>query len=150
MVQSIAIREANSLDIPILLGLLYELGRPKPEIDSDVDAFRRLVSQYLSDPDKKILVAVIDDIELVGMASIVFLPRLNQKTLELYIPELVVSEKHQKSGIGSKLIDSCIEIGKKKNCHRIRLESGNQRTQSHLFYRHVGFSQNAQSFTKEL
>lgn len=148
--QNIVIREANGPDVPVLLGLLYELGRPKPEIDSDVDVFRKLVSRYLSDSDKKILVAVIDDVELAGMASIVFLPRLNQKTLELYIPELVVSKKHQKFGIGSKLIDSCIELGKRKNCHRIRLESGNERTQSHLFYKHIGFSQHAQSFTKKL
>ena len=148
--QNITIREASDVDIPILLGLLYELGRPEPEVDSDVDNFRKLVKQYISDSDKKILVAVLDDVEIVGLLSIVFMTRLNQKTLELYIPELVVREKYQNSGIGSKLIESCIEIGKKKNCHRMRLESGNQRTLSHQFYKHLGFSQYAQSFTKKL
>ena len=148
--QNITIREASDVDVPILLGLLYELGRPEPEVDSDVDSFRKLVKQYISDSDKKILVAVLDDVEIVGLVSIVFMTRLNQKTLELYIPELVVREKYQNSGIGSKLIESCIEIGKKKNCHRIRLESGNQRIQSHQFYKHLGFSQYAQSFTKKL
>ncbi|WP_299292016.1 GNAT family N-acetyltransferase [Nitrosopumilus sp.] len=148
--ENITVREASDVDIPILLGLLYELGRPEPQIDSDVDSFRKLVKQYISDSDKKTLVAVLDDVEIVGMVSIVFMTRLNQKTLELYIPELVVREKYQNSGIGSKLIDSCIEIGKKKDCHRIRLESGNQRTQSHQFYKHLGFSQYAQSFTKKL
>lgn len=148
--QNITIREASDVDIPILLGLLYELGRPEPQTDSDVDSFRKLVKQYISDSDKIILVAVLDDVEIIGMLSIVFMTRLNQKTLELYIPELIVREKYQNSGIGSKLINSCIEIGKKKNCHRIRLESGNQRTSSHQFYRHLGFSQPAQSFTKKL
>ena len=148
--QNITIREASDVDIPILLGLLYELGRPEPQIDSDVDSFRRLAKQYISDSDKKILVAVLDDVEMVGMLSIIFLTRLNQKTLELYVPELVVRQKYQSSGIGAKLIYSCIEIGRKKNCHRIRLESGNQRTQSHQFYEHLGFSRHAQSFTKEL
>ena len=148
--QNITIREASDVDIPVLLGLLYELGRPEPQVDSDVDSFRILVRQYISDSDKKILVAVLDDVEIVGMLSIVFMTRLNQKTLELYIPELVVREKYQSSGIGSKLIESCIGIGKKKNCHGIRLESGNQRTQSHQFYKHLGFSQHAQSFTKKL
>lgn len=148
--QNITIREASDVNVPILLGFLYELGRPEPKADSDVDSFRKLVKQYISDSDKKILVAVLDDVEIVGMVSIVFMTRLNQKTLELYIPELVVREKYRHSGIGSKLINSCIEIGKKKNCHRIRLESGNQRIQSHQFYKQLGFSQNAQTFTKKL
>ena len=148
--ENISIREASDVDIPILLGLLYELGRPEPEIDSDVDSFRKLIKQYISDSEKIILVAVLDEMEIVGMISIVFMTRLNQKTLELYIPELVVREKYQHSGIGSKLINSCIEIGKKKNCHRIRLESGNQRISSHQFYKHLGFSQYAKTFTKKL
>ena len=148
--QNIAVREASDVDIPVLLGLLYELGRPKPEIDADVDAFRGLVCRYLSDPDKRILVAVVDDVEIAGLASVVFLPRLNQKTPELYIPELVVSEKYQNSGIGSKLVDSCVEMGKREDCHRIRLESGNQRIRSHRFYKRLGFLQHAQSFTKKL
>ncbi len=148
--QKISIREASDVDVPILLGLLYELGRPEPQVDSDVDSFRRLAKQYISDSDKKILVAVLDDVEIVGMLSIVFLTRLNQKTPELYVPELVVRKKYQKSGIGSKLISFCIQVGKKKNCHRIRLESGNQRSQAHRFYKSMGFSQSAQSFTKEL
>ena len=148
--ENLIIRGATKLDIPILLGLLYELGRPKPEIDSDVDSFRKLVNQYISDSDKEILVAVVNQVELVGLVSLMFLPRLNQKTYELYIPELIVSEKYQKSGIGSKLIDSCVELGKKKQCHRIRLESGNQRIASHEFYKNLGFVQYAQSFTKKL
>ena len=48
------IREAILNDIPIILGLLNELGRPKPQKDSDVENFRDLVKKYISDSDKKI------------------------------------------------------------------------------------------------
>ena len=147
---NIAIETASEKDIPILLGLLYELGRPKPQTDSDVDAFRNLVKKYLVDSDKKIIVAKLNDIEIVGMVSMMFLPRLNRSTLELYIPELVVLEKYQNQGIGKRLINSCIELAKEKKCHRIRLESGNQRKESHQFYKHLGFEQSALSFTKNL
>jgi len=34
--------------------------------------------------------------KIVGMASMIFLPRLNRDTMEMYIPELVVLEKYQK------------------------------------------------------
>ena len=147
---NIVVRTASDNDLPIILGLLYDLGRPKPQKDSDVEAFRKLVKKYVTDLDKKILVAEFDDMKIVGMVSIVFLSRLNQTTLEMYIPELVVLEKYQNQGIGKKLINSCIVLAKDKKCHRIRLESGNIRKKSHQFYKHLGFEQSALSFTKNL
>ena len=147
---NVIIREAARKDIPIILGLLYELGRPKPQKDSDVDSFRKLVKKYLADSDKKILVAEIDDVEIIGMVSLTFLSRLNRNTLEMYIPELVVLKKYQNQGIGKKLMESCITLAKEKKCHRIRLESGNQRKNSHQFYKNLGFEQGALSFTKNL
>jgi len=147
---NIIIRTTSEKDIPILLGLLYDLGRPKPQTDTDVNIFRTLVKKYFTDSDKKILVAELDGIEVIGMMSIVFLPRLNRSTLELYVPELIVLEKYQNQGIGKKLINSCIDLAKEKKCHRIRLESGNQRKESHQFYKHLGFEQSDLSFTKNL
>ena len=145
-----SLRAATNKDIPMLLELLYHLGRPKPQKDSEVDIFRKLISAYLQDSDKIILVAEIDDMKIVGMVSMVFLPRLNRTTLELYIPELVVIEKYQNQGIGKKLINSCITMANEKKCHRIRLESDNQRKDAHQFYKHLGFEQSANSFTKKL
>ena len=147
---NVLVREATRRDIPIILGLLYELGRPKPQKDSDVDSFRKLVKKYVTDSDKKILVAELNDVEIIGMVSLTFLSRLNRMTLEMYIPELVVLKKYQHQGIGKKLMESCITLATKKRCHRIRLESGNQRTDSHQFYKNLGFEQYALSFTKNL
>lgn len=147
---NVAVRTSSEKDVPVLLGLLYDLGRPKPQKDSDVEMFRKLVTKYVRDSDKTILVAEIDNMQIVGMVSVMFLPRLNQLTLEMYIPELVVFEKYQNHGIGKKLINSCITLAKEKNCHRIRLESGNQRKNAHEFYKHMGFEQSALSFTLNL
>ena len=147
---NVIIRTASDNDLPVILGVLYDLGRPKPEKDDDVDVFRKLVRKYITDSDKKILVAELDDMKIVGMVSIVFLSRLNQTTLEMYIPDLVVHEKYQSKGIGKKLINSCISLAKEKKCHRIRLESGNQRKESHQFYKHLGFEQSALFFAKNL
>jgi len=149
---NIRIREAtekDTKDIGVLIELLYDLGRPKPQNDSDVDKFRTLVKKYITDSDKKILVAELDK-EIVGMVSIVFLSRLNQTTLEMYIPDLVIHEKYQSKGIGKKLMNSCISLAKEKKCHRIRLESGHQRKDSHKFYEHLGFEQPALFFAKNL
>jgi ribosomal protein S18 acetylase RimI-like enzyme len=146
----VEIRTASDNDIPIILGMLYELGRPKPQIDSDVDVFRKLVKKYITDSDKIILLAVSNDTKIIGMVSVVFLSRLNRDTLEMYIPELVVLEKYRRQGIGKKLIQSCISLAEEKKCHRIRLESGNQRKESHQFYTNLGFEQSSFSFTLNL
>ena len=143
------IRPAKKNDIPLILGLLYELGRPKPEKDSDVDTFRNLVKKQISDSDKTILVAESNDVNVVGMVSVIFLPRLNQIKYEMYIPELIVTEKHQKKGIGTKLIEACISLAKDNKCYQIRLESGIHRTEAHQFYKNLGFESKSSSFTKK-
>jgi ribosomal protein S18 acetylase RimI-like enzyme len=144
----IIIREALGQDISDILSLLYELGRPKPK-NSDTITFENLITQYITDSDKQILVAVYES-KIVGMVSMMFLPRLSQITSEMYIPELVVLKKYQNQGIGKKLINYCTTISKDKKYHRIRLESGNTRQESHQFYKHLGFEQSALSFTLNL
>ena len=147
---SIKIRAAKKNDIPLVLGLLYELGRPKPEKDLDLDLFRNLVKKQIADSDKTILIAEKNDVNVVGLVSIVFLPRLNQIGQELYIPELIVTEKYRNQGIGTMLIEACVYLAKQKNCKKLRLESGNKRRESHKFYENLGFESNSLSFTKNL
>ncbi len=143
------IRNATKNDVPIILGLLVELERPKPKNDEDITIFEKRIKLYLSDSDKQILVAQKNS-EVIGLVSIVFLPRLNRIKSELYIPELIVRKEYRKQGVGKKLINSCVEIAKEKKFHRIRLESGNERKESHNFYTNLGFEQSALSFTKNL
>ena len=147
---NITIRESIPDDIPLILELLYELGRQKPQKDSELEKFEKLLKNYMQEDDKKILVAQDNDSKIIGMISMVFLSRLNQNTLEMYVPELIVSQNYRSKGIGKKLIDSSIEFGKEKKCHRIRLESGNQRIESHKFYKHLGFENSSVFFTKNL
>ena len=53
-------------------------------------------------------------------------------------------------GIGKKLINYCISLAKEKKYHRIRLESGHHRKESHKFYNHLGFEQPAIFFAKDI
>ena len=148
--ENITIRESTYDDIPSLLELLDELGRPKPQKDNDLEKFTALLKNYMQEDDKKILVAQIDNSKIIGMISMVFLSRLNQNTSEMYVPELIVSQNYHSKGIGKKLINFSIKLGKEKKCHRIRLESGNQRIESHKFYKHLGFEDSSVFFTKNL
>lgn len=146
----IVIRNASTNDIPIILELLYDLGRPRPQEDRDIEEFSNIIKKYLlSEPTKKIIVAEYDN-KIVGIASMMLLSRLNRKSHELYIAELIVQKDHQNKGVGKKIMESCIDFAKQHKCHRIRLESGNHRIDSHQFYKKLGFEQSSLSFTKNL
>ncbi|MCE2497390.1 MAG: GNAT family N-acetyltransferase [Nitrosopumilaceae archaeon] len=139
------IRDAAHGDVPFVLDLLYELGRPRPAGEQEEDMFKRVISGYIADADKGLLVAESDH-SVVGLVSIMFLARCNHAGPEMYIPELVVRADCRGRGIGRALAEECMRIAGTRGCHRIRLESGNQRMDSHDFYRHLGFSQQALSF----
>jgi len=143
------IRAAKKSDSEEILNLLYQLERPRPKNKLERTRFRKRILQYLLEPDKKILIAETG-CKIIGLVSIVFTPRLNRTKLEMYVPDLVVAKKHQRSGAGKLLIDSCIEIAKKKNCFRIRLESGHRRKKAHKFYKKNGFEQPAKTYVLNL
>jgi len=143
---NISIKKATEKDIPIILELLYELERPVPIDDKEIKIFRNKIKDYFSDPQKLILLAK-KDFKPVGLVSMIFLRRLNRVKLEMYIPELIVTKELRNSGIGKKLIQHCLILAKKKDCYRIRLESGNERKKSHVFYKELGFEQSSLSFS---
>jgi N-acetylglutamate synthase-like GNAT family acetyltransferase len=145
----LVIRKASDKDLSSILNLLYELKRPQPLDVKEVRIFKKKIKDYLTDSNKAILVAEHEK-KIVGMLSVIYLQRLNHTKLEMYIPELVVTERLRYFGIGKKLVDYCIELAKKKKCYRIRLESGNQRKESHKFYKSIGFDQSALTFTKNI
>lgn len=147
MLQNLKIRKANKKDLNEILSLLYQLQRPRPKTSSKSLAFRKRIYQYFTEKDKKIIIAEQNS-KIVGMISMMLLPRLNHSKLELYIPELVVLENHRGLGIGKSLMEFCVKIAKKKKCFRIRLESGNKRKEAHQFYKKIGFEQSALSYTK--
>ena len=145
----ISITKATEKDMPSILELLYELDRPTPIDDKEIKAFQNKIKDYFSDSQKIILLAKQDS-KSIGLVSVILLRRLNREKLAMYIPELIVTKELRNSGIGKKLIQHCITFAKKKGCYRIRLESENQRKESHQFYKNLGFEQSALSFAMNI
>ncbi|MDH5417940.1 MAG: GNAT family N-acetyltransferase, partial [Nitrosopumilus sp.] len=99
----LVIRESTENDIPSILNLLYELERPRPMDDNEIKIFTNKIQDYFLDSHKTILVSETEN-EIVGIVSIIYLQRLNRAKLEMYIPELIVTEKFRYSGVGKKMI----------------------------------------------
>jgi GNAT superfamily N-acetyltransferase len=131
--------------------LLDQLDRPSPKDRDEYRKFKRIIDYYidLKNPNHAILIATIGS-EIIGLVSYVLLDRLNQRSREFWIPELVVSRVYRNQGIGKLLIQKCESIAKRKHCYRMRLESGNDRIKSHQFYKKMGFKRIALTFAKWL
>lgn len=147
-VKEVLIRAARSDDAERIIQLLVELGRPKPR-RIEVKLFEQLIDRYISDLDKEIFVAEIDSI-IVGVVSIVFLPRLNRMAPEAWIPDLLVSRNYRGKGVGKALLEKCFDLARQKACWRVRLESGLSRRASHAFYRRMKMRAYAFSFMKAI
>lgn len=130
------IRKARMKDADRIIELLSELGRPKPKNEMEIKHFAKTVQNYISQKDNMMMILVAEiDSKVVGLVSLVFLPRLNRATLEAWIPDLVVDQEYRNRGIGKELLKKCMVISRRKKCWRIRLETGLSRKHAQRFYK---------------
>ena len=82
-----------------------------------------------------LILAAEVDAKVVGIVSLVFLPRLNRTTPEAWIPDFIVDQEYRNRGIGKELLKKCISIARREKCWRIRLETGLSRKDAQRFYK---------------
>ena len=68
--ENITIRESTYDDIPSLLELLYELGRPKPQKDNELENFTALLKNYMQEDNKK-TIEIVDSIKQKNSDAII-------------------------------------------------------------------------------
>ena len=141
------VRPATVADIPVLLPLLEELGRPHADpADARVtDVYR----QHIADPDRLVLVAEVAG-RIVGALDGAYRTRLNWPTRELWIADLIVTESARGLGIGRALMNDVITRARQAGCHRIALESGHARQVAHQLYQSLGFEDKGIYFVLDL
>ena len=110
----------------------------KQVIDIWTNSFSRNFSkpvnpEYLSDPNSTTIVISIEDV-IVGVASIHIIKKLTR--ILGIIEDVAVNEKYRGKGVGKKLVERLILIGKQKNCDKIVLSSSEENSK---FYEKIGF-----------
>ena len=130
------VRLATEADIPALLPLLEELGRPHadPSDARVTDVYR----QHLFDPNKLVLVVELGG-RVVGTVEGTFRTRLNWTLRELWACDLIVTESARGHGAGRALMNDLIARARREGCRRITLESGHSRRAVHHIYQSLGF-----------
>jgi len=149
----VKLRHSKATDVKSIIELQAQLDRPLPKDRYETKKFQKVIKNYIQSNSIKgnrgIILATTGS-KIIGLVSFVLLERLNQLCREFWIPELVVSEEYRSHGIGKLLIQKCESIAKRKKCYRIRLESRNDRIDSHSFYKKIGFQQIALAFEKTM
>lgn len=141
------VRPATEADIPIVMQLLEELGRPHADL-TDVDV-TNVYRQHLASPDQLVLVAELGG-RVVGSVVGTFRTRLNWATRELWIADLIVTESARGHGVGRAIMNEVMARARQAGCHRIALESGHQRQVAHQFYQSLGFENRGIYFVLDL
>jgi PhnO protein len=146
---TITVREATVKDWPAVASLLAELGRPDVRGQEDRDWHGQRFADYLARPDTVALVAEVDG-EVAGFCDLEFRQRLNFRTPQAWIPDLVVAENRRGLGAGAALLARADEVSKERGCWGLTLESATWRTDAHRFYLREGYDDSGISFSKSL
>jgi PhnO protein len=128
---------------------LAELGRPDVRGDPHEDEHRRMFAAYLERADTVALVAEREG-RIVGFLDAEYRVRLNHRTPQAWIPDLIVAEEDRSAGIGKALLARAEAVARERGCWSITLESAHWRGDAHRFYLREGWTDSAKSFGKLL
>jgi GNAT superfamily N-acetyltransferase len=140
------IRSMQLTDVGTVAVLCGQLGYP-----STSEQVRRRLEPLLNDPDHRLIAAQHDSGEVVG-----WLHALVHKSLILdltgIIDAVVTDEKQRGQGIGQALMTDAETWARSKGCGRVSLLSNVTRSDTHGFYRHLGYrsDQTSHIFQKAL
>jgi GNAT superfamily N-acetyltransferase len=133
----VTLREAEAKDLDGILVLYRELRPHDPVLSPDQarDAFADLLARDGVD----IFVCDLDGM-LVATCMLAVIPNLASAARPIGLIEHVITLcTHRKQGHGRRVLERALKKAWAKNCCKVMLLSGAQRTDAHKLYESVGF-----------
>jgi len=140
--ETAAIRSAKAEDSPQIAALLGQLGYP-----SESEMVRKRICLLSSGGADRIWIAEFQG-KVVGLLAFHLTPLLHVSGSLGRITAVVVDERFRGKGTGRQLIETAERWAWERDCTRIEVTSGEQRTQAHQFYQDLGYALEAKRFTK--
>lgn len=146
---SLLIREALESDLSAVLALYAQPGLDDREV-LPLEEARTVWRQFARYPSYRLFVAQNETNTIVGSYALLVMHNLAHRGTPSAIAEdVVVSESHQRQGIGRALMAHALQQARAAGCYKLALSSNARRTQAHAFYRSLGFDQHGLSFLIE-
>ena len=142
------VRAARRDDFEAVTRLLEELGRPTVAAQT-ADDCRAVYEKQIFDPDAHHILAE-DDHGVIAFASVHFRARLNHASEEVWVPDLIVTERARRRGVGRALLEEIEQRGRDRGCHVLQLESAYSRAEAHHMYRQFKMRDLGKAFYKAL
>jgi GNAT superfamily N-acetyltransferase len=140
--QKISIERAEVYHAPEVSELLGQLGYP-----SQPEAIREKISILSASKADYIWIAQSQG-KVVGLLALHLTPLLHAGGNLGRITALVVDENSRGQGIGRLLVETAEKWAWEKDCTRIELTSGDQRSRAHKFYQGLGYAVESKRFIK--
>lgn len=131
--KGIGIRKAEPTDFEQVYSLIREFA----EFIKTPDQLHNSPAQMLEDQQYFNCLIAVDGEKLVGFATY-FFAYYSWTGRSIYLDDLYVTQKYRGAGIGSKLFDEVIELGKQNNCRKMRWQVSNWNAKAIEFYRSRG------------
>ncbi|MCL2141566.1 MAG: GNAT family N-acetyltransferase [Methanimicrococcus sp.] len=123
-------------DLSSLLDLYKQLN---PDADITTVAAAKSVWEQIKNQNIKYFTAK-DNGKIIAACYVCIIPNLTHGGKSIgYIENVITDIEYRRKGIGKNIIKNAIEYAKEQNCYKVVLQSGNQRTEAHVFYDSIGF-----------
>ncbi|MDQ0748546.1 GNAT superfamily N-acetyltransferase [Streptomyces africanus] len=141
----ITVRAAVEEDLAALLGLYGELNPDDtPLTQAAADAVWAAIS---GQQGRTVLVAEADGV-VAGTADCIVMPNLTRGGRAiLFVENVVVAGRFQRRGLGRRLMESAVRLGKAAGCYKVQLLAADD-AYVHHFYAACGFKAVAQGFRR--
>ena len=127
-------------------GQVAELSEALGYVTAASDVERRIA--LLSGRADNALFVAVDRGAIVGWARVCGVPRLQTDGYS-EVGGIAVAASHRCRGIGRRLMQECERWGCSAGYARMRLRSGLQRSEAHLFYQRIGYERRRASYAFE-
>lgn len=131
---TIAIRKAEEADFPQLIDLFNEFAA----FQKTPDRMTNTVAQMQQEKEFfQGFVAVDAEGKIIGYVAWFFTFH-TWVGKSIYMDDLYVTHAYRKQGLGQRLLDAVIAVGKEANCNRLRWLVSDWNTNAQAFYQKIG------------
>ncbi len=125
---------------------IYKLMCELEPYQFDKNQFEQIYLSNLQNKNIHYIVAKRED-KIVGFISVHIQCLLHHASNIAEIQELVVSNQHQRTGLGHKLFEKAKDIARENDCLQLEVCCNMSRSESHIFYEVQGFKRSHYKFT---
>ena len=141
----LSVRRAGASDLPVILTLYAQPDFNAGRVVSPAEA-ERLLGQFARYPDYGLYLAEMDG-RAVGTFCLMVIDNIaHWGTPIAMVESVVVSQEHQRAGVGKAMIRQAARLAEAKGCYKLVLSSNVHSTHAHTFYESLGFERYGYSF----